>query len=311
MPFFSVVIPLYNKAHFINSTLESVLFQSYQDFEIIIVDDGSTDKSVDVVKSLKANRIQLRHQSNKGASAARNYGAHLAEGKWIAFLDADDIWYKDHLEELHKTIVDLPQAEVVSNGYEIQLSSKYIKAPKYSCTFKKESAYIEDYFNSSLIDSLFWTSSVACKKEVFNAVGGFDKDLKTGQDLDLFIRLALNCKLAHNPKITLLYQSNTENNLSKQVNLEEKYKYIRKHRVHEKTNPGLKTYLDINRYSLMLQAKQQNEKQLYNQLNTEIDFRNLSLKQRRLLQLPGWVLKVLKRFQQTLIKWGIYRSAFG
>ena len=97
MPFFSVVIPLYNKENYIKQTLESVLCQTFQDFEIVVVDDGSTDDGVEVVKSLSDDRIILYQQPNKGASSARNYGVQVSSSPWVALLDADDIWYKDHL----------------------------------------------------------------------------------------------------------------------------------------------------------------------------------------------------------------------
>lgn len=310
MPFFSVVIPLYNKANFIKLTLESVLQQMFQDFEVIVVDDGSTDDGVNLVKSLEDDRINLFCQSNKGASAARNYGVSKANSKWIALLDADDVWYNDHLEELHKTIVMLDKADVVSNGYEIQLTPDFIKKPTYNFDLKNKPAYVNDYFQCSLVDSLFWTSSIAFKKSSFEDIGGFDTELKTGQDLDLFIRFALNYTLAYNPKITLQYQNRTENNLSKTAALDEKYKYINKHRDTENKNQSLKKYLDVNRFSLAIQSIQQNDLHLLNQVKSEIDLENLSQKQRFLLQLPSGSLKALKSLQKKLIKLGIYKSAF-
>jgi glycosyltransferase involved in cell wall biosynthesis len=310
MPFFSVVIPLYNKENYIKQTLESVLSQTFQDFEIVVVDDGSTDNGVEVVKSLSDDRIILHQQLNKGASSARNYGVEVSSSPWVALLDADDIWYKDHLFQFQQTIKTLPKAEVISNAYEIQLSSTYIKLPVYSCTLDSQISYVQDYFSCSLIDSLFWTSSIAFKKNVFLEVGGFDTSLKTGQDLDLFIRFALKYKLAYNPKITLLYKSFTENNLSKAVTLAEKHKYIKKHKVSALKNHSLKAYLDINRFSLAIQAKQKKDMQLYAQVEGEIDDQNLNSKQKLLLKFPGWALRSMKKLQLVLIRLGIYRTAF-
>lgn len=310
MPFFSVVIPLYNKENYIKQTLESVLCQTFQDFEIVVVDDGSTDNGVEVVKSLSDHRIILHQQPNKGASSARNYGVEVSSSPWVALLDADDIWYKDHLFQFQQTIKTLPKAEVISNAYEIQLSSSYIKQPVYSCALDSQISYVQDYFSCSLIDSLFWTSSIAFKKKVFLDVGGFDTSLKTGQDLDLFIRFALKYKLAYNPKITLLYQSFTENNLSKAASLAEKHKYIKKYNKPALKNYSLKAYLDINRFSLAMQAKQKNDMQLYAQVEGEIDYQNLNSKQKLLLKFPGWALRCMKKLQLVLIRLGIYRTAF-
>src|SRR5690554_5521626 len=96
---FSVVIPLYNKELSISNTIQSVLDQTFQNFEIVIVNDGSTDNSVKEVEKFDDKRIRLIHQENQGVSAARNRGIKEARYEWIAFLDGDDLWEKEHLEE--------------------------------------------------------------------------------------------------------------------------------------------------------------------------------------------------------------------
>ena len=94
----SIVIPLYNKGFIISETLDSVLAQTFTDFEIIIVNDGSTDNGFEIVSQFSDKRIKLFQQQNKGAAAARNLGIEKATGELIAFLDADDYWYPNHLE---------------------------------------------------------------------------------------------------------------------------------------------------------------------------------------------------------------------
>jgi glycosyltransferase involved in cell wall biosynthesis len=310
MAFFSVVIPVYNKANFLAYTLGSVISQEFKDFEIILVNDGSTDNSLEVLHQFKDERIKIFNQKNQGASSARNLGVEKADSKWIALLDADDFWYADHLQELYNCIQKFSEADVVSNAYEIKLSEDYTKTINYSRDIPKKALFIEDYFSYSYKDPLFWTSTIAFKKECFKKIGGFDTDLKTGQDLDLIIRFALNFNLYYNPKVTLKYIRFTENNLSIDVNLEEKKKYIDKSKLHESNNCSLKKYLDINRYSLALQAKMNHNKILFKQTFSEIDMKNLSSKQRILIKLPGLFLKQLKNFQWLLIKMGIYKSAF-
>ena len=100
MPYFSVVIPLYNKETHLKKTLALVLQQDFSDFEVIIVNDGSTDNSVKVVESFSDKRIELFHQKNKGAAAARNFGIEKAKAKYIALIDADDEWKENHLSTL-------------------------------------------------------------------------------------------------------------------------------------------------------------------------------------------------------------------
>ena len=103
---FSVIIPLYNKELSISNTIQSVLDQTFQNFEIVIVNDGSTDNSVKEVEKFDDKRIRLIHQENQGVSAARNRGIEEAKYEWIAFLDADDLWMENHLEEMTKLIHD-------------------------------------------------------------------------------------------------------------------------------------------------------------------------------------------------------------
>ncbi len=310
MPFFSVVIPVYNKANYIAKTLESVSKQSFQDFEVIIVNDGSTDQSLEIIQQIEDKRFKIYNQINKGASQARNVAVSYANSEWITLLDADDIWFENHLEILFSTIQKLPKADVISTGYQIELKHNYIKTPVYSKPISREIEYVDNYFEFSFVDPLFWTSTLCFKKSCFEKIGGFDTNLKTGQDLDLVIRFALNFKLGYNPEVTLSYKRYSENNLSSHSKLHEKQKYIDKYKNEEKTNEQLKHYLDINRYSLALQAKIQNNNTLFKSVKSEINRSHLSSKQILLLGLPAFVLRSLKSTQQLLIKFGLYLSAF-
>lgn len=310
MPEFSVVIPLYNKEHFVKKTIQSALDQTFQEFEVIVIDDGSTDNSLRKVEEFDDERIRVYKQENKGASSARNKGVELAKNNWIAFLDADDIWYKDHLEELNKSIKTFPKAQVVSNAYEIALNHNFIKKPKFSKKLPDNTSIIEDYFSFSFINPLFWTSSLAVKKKCFETIGGFDTKINSGQDTDLICRLALKFTLVYNPKTTFLHIKHTENNLSQSHNLESRLKILKKLNAEEITHQSLKKYLDINRFSLSMNAKIHKQNEVFQELYKEIDLSNLSSKQKFLLLSPRWMLIQLKHLQNALIKIGIYKSAF-
>jgi len=305
---FSVVIPLYNKANFIGDCLESVLKQTHQDFEVIIVNDGSTDGSKKVVETFKDPRIQVLHQNNKGASAARNSGIEKAKNKWIALIDADDYWYPNHLEELNKMISKYPKADLVCNNYEILLNKKLIKYPFISLDNVSKSQYIENYFLASKVDSLTLTCSFGFTKKIFEKVGGFDEDIRSGQDTDLMIRLGLNSIIAYNPIITSRYNSLSENNLSKSEFISDRIKIFNKYTSKEKKKPYLKTYLDLNRFALAISFKM-NKISEWKSLRKNIDSKNLNQKQNLLLKLPGSVLQFLKNIQTWLIKKNIYKSA--
>jgi len=308
--FFSVVIPLYNKANYIQSCLESVLKQTHKEFEVILVNDGSTDGSEAVVERFQDSRIRLVHQENKGASAARNKGVSLAKHEWIALIDADDYWYPNHLEELQNTIEQFPKADVVCNNYEILLEKDYVKHPTFSIEYPLKAQYIEDYFKGSLIDPIAWTSALSFTSSIFKKVGEFDTNIKSGQDIDLMVKFGLAATIAFNPKVTMRYHRKTENNLSDDTVLREKLSYIDNHRSEEKKNPSLQQYMDINRFSLAIQAKMAQDKALFKELVGRLDIHHLNSKQKLLLKTPANVLKGLKYLQSKLIQFNLYKSPY-
>src|SRR5690554_3840739 len=113
----SVVIPLYNKEKSIMNTIQSVLNQTFQDFEIVVINDGSTDKSAEIVEHIKDFRIRLVHQENQGVSAARNRGIKEAKYDWVAFLDGDDWWSDDFLTVLNDLQIKYPDAGIWAGQY--------------------------------------------------------------------------------------------------------------------------------------------------------------------------------------------------
>ena len=113
-PLISVIIPLYNKRDFILGTIDSVLKQKYGDYEIIVVDDGSTDDSISVVETISDNRLRLFRKQNGGPSSARNYGVQQAKGDWIFFLDADDTLEEGALEIIANDILKLRNTDAIT-----------------------------------------------------------------------------------------------------------------------------------------------------------------------------------------------------
>lgn len=119
-PKFSIILPTYNRAHLVSTAIESVIAQSVKDWELIVIDDGSTDDTKDIVFSFKDSRIMYGYQENKGRSIARNAGLHNARGIWICFLDSDDWYLEDHLESFEKGMKEFPQAEIFKTGVTFQ-----------------------------------------------------------------------------------------------------------------------------------------------------------------------------------------------
>lgn len=203
---FSVVIPLYNKELSIQNTILSVLNQSYQNFEIVVINDGSTDSSVDAVKSINDERVRIIHQENQGVSAARNRGIEEAKYEWVAFLDGDDLWENNHLEEVNKMMTVFPNEKVYVTSFEYSDKRVMYKHKREDSIFK-----IENYFKEAIRENLMWTSIVVVHKSCFDAIGFFNQILVRGEDLDVWARLAKKYQIVKSEKITALYRVDSEN----------------------------------------------------------------------------------------------------
>jgi glycosyltransferase involved in cell wall biosynthesis len=183
---FSVVIPVFNKGEWILDAIDSVLNQTFQRWEIVIVDDGSTDDSILKVRhKYQDNRISIITQSNQGVSAARNLGIKNSKYDWIAFLDADDFWHPDYLLFQHQTIAVFPNVSIVAAAYK-KVVSTYADTTFFEENYQAH--VILDYFKSAVDDHIFWTSATVIHKRVFESTEPFDPELKTGEDLDLWFR---------------------------------------------------------------------------------------------------------------------------
>lgn len=213
----SVVIPLYNKEKSVRATLESVRAQSYKDWECIVVDDGSTDNSANVVKDFIAqiddrcldDRWTLISQENAGVSAARNSGILAAKGDYVAFLDADDLWAPDYLETFAVLTHDYPNAGLYCVGYRA-IRDEQLKGGELPII-------IEEKRIRGRIDNP-WTNkydvfagSNGGSRECLIRVGLFDTRMTHGEDLDLFWRLILDSGLVCDSKCCSFYRVDSEN----------------------------------------------------------------------------------------------------
>jgi glycosyltransferase involved in cell wall biosynthesis len=301
MPFFSVIIPLYNKESYIENTIKSVLNQTFQDFEIIIIDDGSTDNSNQIAAQFQDYRIKIIKQENKGVAFARNSGIFNAKSEHIALLDADDLWYNNHLAELKKQITMFPEAGVYCNNYEIYFSENKFRKSKFNFNYNDDCLIIKDFFKANMIDSIPWTSATGFSKKKFMNIGKFNPNYKTSEDLDLWIRFALKYDISFNPKTTMSYKAYIKDSLTKNEFNDLRYNFLNSYIEVEKSNPSLKKYLDKKRYGFAIRCKINNNKKFYLKTIKGIDFKNLSYKRRILLLLPAIILKSLNQFNLIIL----------
>ena len=203
----SVVIPLYNKEGQIAHTLQSVFTQTFQNFEIVIVDDGSTDNSVEEVEKFDDSRIRLIHQTNAGVSAARNRGIEEARGELIAFLDADDEWMPEYLATQYGLYQKYPECNVYACNYEFRDSEgKVTPTIIRKLPFEGEDGILSNYFEvASCSHPPLWTSAVVIKKSAIQAIGGFPIGIKSGEDLLTWARLAVSGTIAYSRKSLAMF----------------------------------------------------------------------------------------------------------
>lgn len=206
---FSIIIPLYNKQNFITRAVNSVLSQSYINFELIIVNDGSTDNSFDLVSSIIDHRIKIINKVNGGVSSARNLGIDNASNEWICFLDADDYWLPNHLEEILYLLKKYPEAKIYSTLTQEKSRKGLSIAPNgFPDNFE---GYIENYFHFAKSATVFNSSSVCINKHALITIDKFDTNLSHGEDLDVWFKLLINYKGVIKTLPTVVYDLISEN----------------------------------------------------------------------------------------------------
>jgi glycosyltransferase involved in cell wall biosynthesis len=198
-PNISVVIPLYNKGPYIARALNSVLSQTVQNFEVIVVDDGSTDDGADVVRGVEDPRIMLIQQENQGVSAARNRGIEAARANLIAFLDADDEWLPKHLQTLLRLWERYPGAGAYGTAYLMKMKNLSVRVAHFSSEIPKEpwEGLLPNYFKAAALgEPPISSSTVAVSKCILNEMGGFNTEAWWAEDNDLWGRIALKYSIA-------------------------------------------------------------------------------------------------------------------
>lgn len=244
---FSIIIPLYNKADYIAETLNSVLNQTFTDYEVIVVNDSSTDNSLEIVSGFHDERIYVYTKENEGVSAARNYGIMLAKYDYIAFLDADDRWDADYLECQRKLIDTYPNAGIYSTAF---YSVEKEKKKSRNILINKHIHFlIDDYFKQSVMNglSICWTSSLCLKKEIIKQMPMFRVGIKRGEDLDVWLRIALNYDIAYLNLPKVFYRTGMSDSLSVDYSQEGEFPYY-EWLDHQSQSPYYKKYVILAIY---------------------------------------------------------------
>jgi glycosyltransferase involved in cell wall biosynthesis len=247
MPYFSIIIPTYNRASIIERAINAVLHQSFEDFEIIVVDDGSTDQTSEIISSIKSPKLTYLYQENKGVCAARNLGASKATGKYLLFYDSDDLLLPSALIDFKNANFD-DAADLLFGDVEKKLLSK-----QESTIIKSSNPY-----GNNKGTGLYLAGSFCIAKSFFENVGGYDENIRFGENTELRFRIDLiKPKKGFTNSIVLIYEVSSDGGSANLKNKILSNEYImQKHAYYFRQYPKVKQIYFQNNAIAYFQLKQ-------------------------------------------------------
>lgn len=299
----SVVIPLYNKENSITSTLQSVCAQTYTDFEVLVVNDGSTDNGATLAAKYPDTRIRVINKPNGGVCSARNRGINEAKGEFVALLDGDDQWDKEYLAEQVKMINDFPEAAMWGINFAELNQGKLIRKLETGLPAGYRGC-VENYFEmKGRVSDLFCSSSVVIRKEVFDKVGMFDERLKYSEDIDMWFRIIANYPVAFYDRYMAWYLYDAEN---RAMNRKRLLKYWLPYYVEKYKDPLFKHNETFYRWIMRWAACRIkdiyfNDIEQYEDAKVasrKLDYTQLPIKYRFELLTPYWIGKQIYRMMK-------------
>jgi glycosyltransferase involved in cell wall biosynthesis len=311
MTLFSIIIPLYNKERYVENALQSILKQTITDYEIIIVNDGSTDKSKEIASKYLSDEIRIiDHANNKGLSAARNTGIKNANSDYITFLDADDLWHPNYLQTIKKLILSYPEAHIFATNFDEIYPKTTHKPHNGSEDLPLDFNGVINFFKINLKQGIYTPSSVCWRKTVFETIGYYDEKITFSEDLDFNIRANLKFKLAYSNNVQMSYFMETDNQITRSSILNKVLPDYDQYEKYCSAVPHLKKYLDFERYVLAKHLKMDGDKIKHKKIICSIDLKNLNYKQIILLKSPSFLLRFIKITKDFLIRKGIKLTSY-
>jgi glycosyltransferase involved in cell wall biosynthesis len=311
MVYFSVIIPLYNKENYIENALKSILDQSFLDYEILIINDGSTDNSISNINHLQSDKITvIHHKKNKGLSAARNTGIRNAKGTYVTFLDADDLWKPDFLITIHTLIKQFPQAGIFATNYEELYKDRIVSPKNGTSHLVRNESCIIDFFKYNLQQGIYNHGSVCFHKKVYEKAGYYDENIDFSEDIDFNIRANSQFSLAFCNKVGMSYNMQSENQLTTSSILHKRIPNFSNYDHLAEGNLSIKKYLNFEKYVLAKHLKVDKNNHHYQNISTQIDLRSLNWKQIILLKLPVFLLKSIQKIKKILVRRGLKLTTY-
>lgn len=306
---FSVVIPLYNKEAHVLKTLKSVLEQRFRAFEIIVINDASTDNSLEIVKSINDKRIRIiEHEKNRGLSASRNSGIEAAKNEYIAFLDADDYWDLNFLKTIKKLIINNPKEYVFGTFYKEVINGK-VFTPKVNVSEKKAgtSWVIDDFFTLNKRNLIITQSCLVVKKTAFKSIGNYAEDITFAEDIEFYIRCFSVYNLVYSFQPFHFQNKDVHCSITSSSTIEKKY-------------PTLDTFLGksdsiddfVNHYLYCFCRRFKNENEIKKMkfYRNKINKRKLTLTKIILIHLPQPLYIALLKLKKTMLQFGLNPTSY-
>jgi glycosyltransferase involved in cell wall biosynthesis len=309
----SIVIPLYNKEKYVLATLQSVFDQTYQNFEVLVVNDGSTDNGLELVKSIKDSRIQIiEHAKNKGLSAARNTGISMAKGEVISLIDADDTWKSTYLEEIMKLVKSFPKASLFGTCYQEVYSNQNVRdcTILISTKLKNQQFYIANFFESSLGMPVICPSSFSFKKNIFQTIELFNESIDFAEDVDFYIRSNLAFKMAYSYKALVNVKMDIQEQMTSQPLGRKILPNLNSYEKENRNNYSLIKYLNFKRYIFAMKYKWDKNKKGMKLMLDSMDRSHLTIKQKILISMPFSLFWLIRSFKLRLLRIGIRWTTF-
>lgn len=312
---FTIVIPLFNKENFVAATIKSVLNQSFQEFEVLIVDDCSTDNSIEVAQNFISDKIKIiKHNQNKGLSASRNTGILNAKTEFIVFLDADDLLKPKYLKKLNDLIFEIPSAGLFATNYEQVYQNHIAVAPKIGVQNSENDQLISDFFIAGLQQPIYCQSSLCVRKSIFETIELYNEKIDYAEDVDFNIRANFHFQVAYSSEKLVQYVMIDSNQITKNSIIGKTLPDFDSFESWTNTNSSLKKYLDLNRYMLANVCKKQGDfatfQKLKNGIHPHKEISGLNQKQIILLNSPVFLLKVISKIKIFLLNRGFRFTSF-
>ena len=306
---FSIVIPVFNKEKYIKETILSVLNQTYDNYEIIIINDASTDNSLKIIEEVISDKaVIINNKNNLGLSASRNIGFEASSDKYIAFLDGDDVWDKNFLKEINELIINFPKESIFGTYYKENYNGK-ILYPKINIKEKLLGTkfVIKNFFEANLRRLIITQSCLVFKKNIFDTVGLYNPEITFAEDIDFYIRCFQNFNLAYSYQTYHMQRKMVHKSISNSKTDNLNYPLLDKYLG---VSDELNRFINFYNYCFCRRKKNEGSKKSMIYYRNKIRFRWIGFLKTIVLFLPEFLYTTLLKFKRYLLKKGINISTY-